>query len=517
MNTSSRTHTAAALLAIFGIAPAALPGLMGPDPGPMAETLEPLEVGSFTVADGAVSVQVGKAAQAACHVVKAVLAAPFAASDARPMQPGEVRTAVFSMTATASSGRVLGTSVQARSWSAAPYAGDPDALAIVATPPAGEVLRIDLQVTLYDGLGQATASEEATTYYVPAPSPCLPACPAGTCLTGGISGEITVPPYIINGQRFHVRLTVTLDHPEQGALLRITASLKELGGGDCNLIRFNTSGASPVGENLFWVAPDPFALGADGRPLEDAVLLKTNEVTLTYDYEAASVGRCRFGFEVDDYLTNTTSSLPDWIPVDDAWIVPDISLDPIDLGHIQTYGGQTRTDQAHVVAPPDRTELTVITPSNRTLAVVSATISHTDGWSYKDWGEFVVSPDADLGLIARLLPSVPTDLLPVTTTWRTSLADETDATPWYTIVGIHASEKGTANDVCLKGTYVDSGTHKGSAQSCVKVTGIQKPIASLSFLDPEVQQVVKAMLERLPVVLVPTEPGVYWAVEALAP
>jgi hypothetical protein len=145
------------------------------------EPLAPLEVGSLAAVDSTVTVHGGKALQAICTLGTAILQAPFAARDSSPMTVGDVRTAVFTMTATAS-GVPLGTSTQTLAWSATPYdSGDsPLNLLTITTPTEPwQLIQVDLEAILYDGSAQPMASQKDTSFVIapPASIGCLSSCP----------------------------------------------------------------------------------------------------------------------------------------------------------------------------------------------------------------------------------------------------------------------------------------------------------------------------------------------------
>jgi hypothetical protein len=108
-----------------------------------------------------------------------LLQAVFSANDSTAMSAGDVRTAVFTMTATASS-VALGTSTQTLTWVATPFSSNLPTNLLTITTPLGDwdAIQVDLVATLYDGTAQPMSSQQATGVYIASPAACaISSCP----------------------------------------------------------------------------------------------------------------------------------------------------------------------------------------------------------------------------------------------------------------------------------------------------------------------------------------------------
>lgn len=243
-----------------------------------------------------------------------------------------------------------------------------------------------------------------------------------------------------------------------------------------------------------------------GGPLLDDPQIAIGGFVIDVLFEYAGIGACQQSGFYENLLAPLAGR---YNFADVTSVLPDIATQPLILGHMGTVGGQTVIDRA-IGTPPVVTEYTIVTPSERVLSMASATISHNDGLSHNDWGDFSIAPGADTSLLPDLLPPGFLEGLNLKElTNSRSLADDTSTHDWITLVTIEAGKEPVENDVCISGVYMDSGTSKSPSTQCIKVYGKRESEAFIrTLLTPELEAAVDVALERLPYVIVPVGPGV---------
>lgn len=449
-------------------------------------------VGTTSITGGQVAFQCGDScddpATTVCDTADAVLRSLWTWTEPRSFGPGQLRKAEFVLQAVsvADGSRLVTSQQETMAQPGSRSASAPLELQL-PRPVAGQAFEVSMVGRFWEnGEGEPTVEESSEPQLVVSIR-----CPDADLLT--VQPTTMGTTGLIDGQKGQVTLVVT----NGGLGYSVVEVAPAQAEGACSITGGPTQ-PTTAGKHAFVIGP---------ASLPPQSPLPRGKIALDYAFQGTEPGNCIISMDVISYASD--GGLPDVIPVEHVVdVLADIGGTPASLGTMIGTGGTFEWDTMEGTEPEVK-EYTLVTPADKTLQIVTATIGWDDGVDYADYGKFDITPVPDQVLLKQILPFVTVEA----PTWTTTISDEGgNQAQWLTIVAVDAAKRSTsapdgkANQACIAGYYYeDLDSIDSEDKVCITIYGVQEDTATVAA----VAALHGVAVSRVGGVLLPGHPSLY--------